>query len=299
MAAVTITIEPEELMGVCALLELEKAAGDGPAGDPTTADVTAAARTLLRKALAARLADCGLPWAPSPDAVRRRAAEAAHPGGVMRRLARSRRVRRYAASAGSVAVLIVLWGGFIQGWKWTGFQQNDQLWSWLHLLLLPVVVGTIPLWMEHGEFISRTRSLTYLLIIAAFGVLVAAGYVVPLKWTGFPGNTLWSWFQLILLPIALAALGVWPSARRSLGVFPKVVIGLVLGGWVVTVIGGYDFGWTWTGYAGNTLWDWLQLLLLPVVIPAVLPRAVDWVSGSAARRAAEARSAPQITAAVG
>ena len=299
MAAVTITIEPDELLGVCALLELGKAAGGGPAGVPATAGVTTTAGDLMRRALAARLADCGLPWAPSPELVRRRAAEAAQPGSVMRRLAGNRRARRYAASAVSVAALIVLWGGFIQGWKWTGFQQNDQLWNWLHLLLLPVVVGTIPLWMEHGEFISRARSRTYLLTVAAFGVLVAAGYAVPLTWTGFPGNTLWSWFQLILLPIALAALGVWPSARRSLGVFPKVAIGLVLAGWVATIVGGYDLGWTWTGYAGNTLWDWLQLLLLPVVVPLVLPRAVDWVSGSAARRAEEAHEAPQMTAAAG
>ncbi len=298
MAAVTIIIEPDELMGVCALLALENAA-EGTAGDRTTADATTTARALMRQALAARLADCGLPWAPPPEVVSRRAAEAAHPGSVMRRLVRNRRVRRYAASAVSVAALIVLWGGFIQGWKWTGFQQNDQLWSWLHLLLLPVVAGTIPLWLEHGEFISRTRTLTYLLIVAAFGMLVAAGYLVPLTWTGFPGNTLWSWFQLILLPIALAAVGVWPSARRSLGIIPKVAIGLILAGWAVTIVGGYDLGWAWTGYAGNTLWDWLQLLLLPVVIPIVLPQAVDWISGSAARRAEQAHAAPEMTAAVG
>lgn len=299
MAAVTITIEPDELAGVCALLEVEQAAEGGAAGPPTTADVTTVARALMRKALAAKLADSGLPWAPSPDAVRRRAAEAARPGSVMRRLARNRRARKYAASAALVAALIVLWGGFTQGWTWTGFQHNDQLWSWLHLLLLPVVVGTIPLWIEHGEFISRTRSLAYLFLVAGFGVFVAAGYLVPLRWTGFPGNTLWSWFQLILLPVALAAVGVWPSARRSLGAVPRLMIGLAVAGWAVTVAGGYDFGWRWTGYAGNTLWDWLQLLLLPVVIPVVLPRAVDWVSGSAARRAEEARAAPDITPALG
>lgn len=143
MAAVTITIEPDELAGVCALLEVEKAAEGGTAGPPTTADVTTVARALMRRALAARLADSGLPWAPSPDAVRRRAAEAARPGSVMRRLARNRRVRKYAASAALVAALIVLWGGFTQGWTWTGFQHNDQLWSWLHLLLLPVVIPVV------------------------------------------------------------------------------------------------------------------------------------------------------------
>lgn len=33
-----------------------------------------------------------------------------------------------------------------------------------------------------------------------------------------------------------------------------------------TIIGGYAFNWGWTGFRGNTLWDWLQLLILPVVL---------------------------------
>jgi hypothetical protein len=44
------------------------------------------------------------------------------------------------------------------------------------------------------------------------------------------------------------------------------------------VIGGYLGNWSWTGFRGNTLWDWLHLLLLPlllptVIVPALLPRA--------------------------
>jgi len=29
------------------------------------------------------------------------------------------------------------------------------------------------------------------------------------------------------------------------------------------------FNWTWTGFRNNTLWDWLQLLVLPVVLTSV------------------------------
>jgi uncharacterized membrane protein YcjF (UPF0283 family) len=39
-------------------------------------------------------------------------------------------------------------------------------------------------------------------------------------------------------------------------------------GLVVLAIGGYFFGWTWTGFAGNTVWDWLSLLFTPVAIGA-------------------------------
>jgi ABC-type glycerol-3-phosphate transport system permease component len=46
-----------------------------------------------------------------------------------------------------------------------------------------------------------------------------------------------------------------------------VVAVLVL---VVLVIGGYTLNWTWTGFKGNTLWDWLELLVLPAAL-AVAP----------------------------
>lgn len=35
---------------------------------------------------------------------------------------------------------------------------------------------------------------------------------------------------------------------------------------VLLALGSYSFGWTWTGFKNNTLWDWLKLLLLPVVL---------------------------------
>jgi hypothetical protein len=84
-------------------------------------------------------------------------------------------------------------------------------------------------------------------------VFVTAGYLIPLDWTGFPGQTLWTWFELLLLPIAVAALGVLPSARRSLRPYHKGVLALVALGWAVTIVGGYALSWNWTGYQGNTL----------------------------------------------
>jgi hypothetical protein len=44
----------------------------------------------------------------------------------------------------------------------------------------------------------------------------------------------------------------------------------VLGVFAVVAIGGYVWKWGWTGFEGNTLWDWLHLLFLPVVVPTVL-----------------------------
>jgi hypothetical protein len=286
MAALTITIEPDEFLGLSALVELEKVADHGEA------DVVSTAKTLTNRALAAKLEELGLPWAPSPETVQKRAAEAAEPGGALRTLMRNDRVKKCAISVLVVVALVALWGGYIRGWEWTGFRANKQLWDWLQLLLLPVVAGTIPLWIKHGDYISRARRVTYVVVIAAFMGLVAAGYLIPLKWTGFPGNTLWDWFGLILLPVAVASLGVLPSSVRSLRSYHKAGIVFIAAGWTVTIIGGYALRWTWTGYQGNTLWDWLQLLLLPLVVPTILlPTALRWVSGNAAQRAHDAREA--------
>ncbi len=39
-------------------------------------------------------------------------------------------------------------------------------------------------------------------------------------------------------------------------------------GLALLAVGGYFFGWTWTGFSGNTVWDWLSLLITPVAIGA-------------------------------
>lgn len=38
---------------------------------------------------------------------------------------------------------------------------------------------------------------------------------------------------------------------------------------LVAAVGGYFFNWTWTGFQGNTLWDWLVLLAIPIAFVAV------------------------------
>ena len=52
--------------------------------------------------------------------------------------------------------------------------------------------------------------------------------------------------------------------------------------WIVTIIGGYAGGWEWTGYSGNTLWEWVQLLLAPVAITTcVVPELITVITGHA------------------
>jgi hypothetical protein len=291
MSVMTITIDPDELLGLSAVAEL----GEVTREDDGEADPASTAKVLMHTGLAARLDELGLPWAPSAEVVHNRAAgvpepDDSRPPGALRRFIEDARVRKYGTTVLLVAALVVLWGGYIQGWEWTGFPANNQLWDWLHLLLLPVVFGTLPLWIQHADYMSRTRRATYLAAIAAFIGFVLVGYLAPLAWTGFPGNTLWNWFELIVLPVALISVRAWPSAGRPVHAQQKAGIALLALAWVVTLIGGYVAKWSWTGYPGNTLWDWLQLLLLPLVFPAILlPAMLKWVSGNAAELAEKAR----------
>ncbi|HTT55260.1 MAG TPA: hypothetical protein VMH35_28045 [Streptosporangiaceae bacterium] len=286
MPALTTIIEPDEFLGLCAIADLEKEASG------SQADVTRIARTLMHGAVSARLTELGLPWAPSADDVQRRMAEPRPPAADQPATAGRERARKYGLSALLGVAALLLWGGYIRGWQWTGFQANQQLWDWLRLLLLPVVIGTLPLWIKHGRSISRARHALFGVAAVAFAGFVAVGYLVPLRWTGFSGNTLWSWYGLLLLPAAVTTLVAWPSAGRPLRRRHKTGLLVLVAAWAATVFGGYVLHWGWTGYQGNTLWDWLQLLLLPLVVPTVLlPAAGKWFTGHAAERA-EAAGAP-------
>src|SRR4051794_4870643 len=89
-------------------------------------------------------------------------------------------------------------------------------------------------------------------------------------WTGFQGEvSLWEWLQLLGRPLAFIALLVWlvdpPNPRRWMLAFGACVLALV-----VLMIGGYALHWEWTGFGEYRLWDWMELLILPVML-VVLP----------------------------
>jgi hypothetical protein len=270
MDALTIELRPDELASLNAL-----AAANG--GDPD-----GVARELLRSALAAKLDEAGRPSAT--DAGRAP-------------VSRTQRMKTIAFAVVGAVVAIVLWGGYVQEWSWTGFPDNKQLWDWLNLLLLPIVFATIPLWLRRSSGISRSHRLMFGGLVVAFAVFVAVGYLVPLHWTGFSGNRLWDWLVLILLPVTLVTLTSWSTSGRTITQRHKVIAAVLAAAWFVTVLGGYEWGWNWTGYQGNTLWDWLQLVLLPLVVPTLLaPAALAFVAREPTRRPAVERNADGIAA---
>jgi len=289
MASLTFAIEPDELLGLNALVELGRAADDGDTGT----DAVSKAKMLMCTALADKLEDAGLPWAPSAEAAGQRAAEAAAPASALRGLTGNGKARKGAAFVAAAALMAALWGGYVRGWQWTGFRVNGQLWDWLTLLLLPVVLGTIPLWIQDKEYIGKGRRIIYAVAITGWTGLVMAGYLIPLNWTGFRGQTLWAWLNLLVLPAAVTITMALAGARARrpharLRPYQKAIIAALAAGWIITVTGGYALQWQWTGYAGNTVWGWLGIFL-PLVFPALLlPPLLKWVSGNAAGRASAA-----------
>lgn len=100
------------------------------------------------------------------------------------------------------------------------------------------------------------------------------------------GNTLWDWLKLLITPVVLTGATIWftvrqkqmdkqesspqvrqqQSQRWNRSGFALIVLALVV--FAVLILGGYFLNWAWTGFSGNTLWDWLSLLLLPLALTA-------------------------------
>jgi hypothetical protein len=116
MDSLTITLEPEELQGLRALVEVARAA-DGTAPPIETdaeGEITQTAKALVRDGLVAKLNDLGLSWAPPSDAIAVRAAKVAQSQAASKRslraLARNERVTRYGGSVLLTAALVALMG---------------------------------------------------------------------------------------------------------------------------------------------------------------------------------------------
>jgi hypothetical protein len=87
-----------------------------------------------------------------------------------------------------------------------------------------------------------------------------------------------------------------PKRGSSVSTWLVCVALLVL---ALVLWGGYGHHWAWTGINGQTatLWDWLHLLMLPlllplVVVPALLPMAQARMTAVEMRKAAQDATEP-------
>lgn len=134
-----------------------------------------------------------------------------------------------------------------------------------------------------GPSLARYSILTAPIALALLLVLIG-GYVLHWSWTGYlvvenhhpTPRPLWDWLTLALQPLMLAFVPVLLKLRhgrhegwQAVGAVALVVFG-------VLVLGGYLLRWHWTGFADNTLWDWLGLFLMPFLLPLVFVFLADW-----------------------
>jgi hypothetical protein len=179
--------------------------------------------------------------------------------------------RSLLAWAGAVVLAVVLWGGYGHHWPWTGINgATATLWDWLHLLLLPLAAAILPIWFRRDTRVHPRSKLFVTAGLMLFSVVVILGYAVPWRWTGFRGNTVWDWFNLVFLPLTLVLIPWFVELRQNWHARHTVMTGLGLAIFLAFVLGGYLASWTWTGFTGNTLWNWMQLVILPLLVPTVI-----------------------------
>jgi hypothetical protein len=182
---------------------------------------------------------------------------------------------------GGLVLAVVLWGGYSGRWSWTGINGHTAtLWDWLHLLLLPAAFALLPLGLSPRARLTPRHKSVVMAAIAAFALLVLFGYVIPWAWTGFSGNKLWDWLELLVLPLAVALTPLYGELRARWSRRHTIVALGGLGGFAVIVAGGYLAAWGWTGFHGNTLWDWMHLLLLPLLLPTIVVPALIGVTAA-------------------
>ncbi|HEY6541790.1 MAG TPA: hypothetical protein VIZ18_12665 [Ktedonobacteraceae bacterium] len=121
----------------------------------------------------------------------------------------------------SVIILVLLEiGTYAFNWTWTGFKNNDTLWDYLQLLLLPLALAAVPIWFMAEEAQQRIwlAQLKWALLVAVvvLAVLFVGSYAFNWQWTGFHDHgRLWDWLSLLLVPVIVAVLPIWYSIRMS------------------------------------------------------------------------------------
>jgi hypothetical protein len=123
-----------------------------------------------------------------------------------------------------VAVVVIMAileiGTYAFNWTWTGFKNNDTVWDYLQLLLLPIALAIVPIWLMAEEAQQRIwlAQLKWVLMISItlLVVLFVGTYAFNWSWTGFKDHgRLWDWLSLLLVPVTVAILPIWYSTRQS------------------------------------------------------------------------------------
>ena len=122
--------------------------------------------------------------------------------------------------AAIIILAILEIGTYAFNWTWTGFKDNDTVWDYLQLLLLPIALAIVPIWFmasqnQQRAWLSQVKWI-FLVFIAGLLVLVVGTYAFNWTWTGFSDHGhLWDWLSLLLVPVTVAALPIWYSVHLN------------------------------------------------------------------------------------
>jgi hypothetical protein len=205
------------------------------------------------------------------------------------------RRRTLLLALGVALAALLLWGGYGHHWSWTGINGHTAtLWDWLKLTLLPLAFAVLPIWLRPDARLQHDVKMAALVAGILLAVIALGGYLVPWAWTGFRGNSLWDWLNLVALPLAVAVAPLWPDIREHWEPRHSMLVGVAAGVFLVVVLGGYLIPWAWTGFTGNTVWDWLHLLVLPLLVPAVLIPTIKPVAEAPMTPVARPAPSPRV-----
>jgi hypothetical protein len=154
-------------------------------------------------------------------------------------------------------------------WNCTGFAGSTSLWDWLRLFAQPIALVFMTVRLVSSGPTRRRRALCRV-GVGLLALLILAGYSEHWKWTGFSGKQLWDWLTLMLFPAVAVLLPEWVRRGARFDARAGLITAFGIGAFAVLVLGGYRWGWTWTGFTGNTFRDWLDLMIAPFLLPVTL-----------------------------
>jgi putative effector of murein hydrolase LrgA (UPF0299 family) len=166
-----------------------------------------------------------------------------------------------------IAGAIVLFA--IQGrqWRWTGFDGNVSLWSWLQTFAQPFAFVYLTMRLLTTDRSWRALRVAGAITGALLSLTIVLSYSLKWDWTGFGGKQLWDWLHLMLFPVVVVLLPEWVRKGEPFGPREALIVTVVLAGFAVLLVGGYHWGWAWTGFTGNSFRDWLDLMIAPFLLP--------------------------------
>jgi len=173
----------------------------------------------------------------------------------------------FAALAALITGAIAVFALHGHQWRWTGFDGNTSLWAWLQMFAQPIAFAALTVRLLTSARAWRVWRAAGIVTAVLLAIVIVAGYGWKWSWTGFDGKQLWDWLHLMLLPVVLVLLPEWVRKGEPFGPRQRLIAAALLVGFALLVIGGYDWGWTWTGFTGDSFRDWLDLMIAPFLLP--------------------------------